>query len=117
VPAWTLRRRALAAIYRQALAGAAVIVPPEQDPGHVYHLFTIRSERRESLQAHLAAQGIGTLIHYPIPVPRQLAFSDLTPAQCPVADRVCAEVCSLPLHPQLTDAEALRVAAAVHGWT
>jgi dTDP-4-amino-4,6-dideoxygalactose transaminase len=113
LPAWTARRRELAARYRRALVGASVVVPPECDPGHVYHLFPVRSADREGLQAALARRGIETLVHYPIPIPRQRAFASLTTAPCPVADRVCAEVCSLPLHPFLSDADADAVAEAV----
>jgi len=63
--------------------------------------------------SRLEADGIATLIHYPIPLPRQLAFADLPPADCPIADHVSAEVCSLPLHPQLSDADLLTVSIAV----
>lgn len=113
LPAWTERRRAIAARYRRALVDAPVIVPPERDPGHVYHLFPVRSAQRDAFQAHLKGEGIETLIHYPVPIPRQPAMGGLTPSSCPVADRVCDEVFSLPLHPALTDAEVDRVAAAV----
>jgi dTDP-3-amino-3,4,6-trideoxy-alpha-D-glucose transaminase len=113
LPAWTTRRRALAALYRSTLAGGPVAVPPEVDPGHVYHLFPVLVRDREAFQAHLADSGIGTLVHYPIPVSRQPAFAEYSPQVCPVADRVCAEVCSLPLHPQLSDADAREVAAAI----
>ena len=107
------RRRAIAARYRAAFAHAPVIVPPECDPGHVYHLFPILVGDRDAFQAHLAAQGIGTLVHYPVPLPRQEAFASYSPAACPIADRVCADVCSLPLHPRLPDADVDAVAAAV----
>jgi dTDP-4-amino-4,6-dideoxygalactose transaminase len=113
--AWTARRRELVARYRRALAGTAVTVPPELDPGHVYHLFVVLTRDRDRFQQHLADRGIGTLVHYPIPVNRQQAFTRAT-GLCPVADRVCAEVCSLPLHPQLTDAEVDLVAAAIREW-
>jgi dTDP-4-amino-4,6-dideoxygalactose transaminase len=113
--AWTARRRELVARYRRALAGTAVTVPPELDPGHVYHLFVVLTRDRDRFQQHLADRGIGTLVHYPIPVNRQQAFARAT-GLCPVADRVCAEVCSLPLHPQLTDAEVDLVAAAIREW-
>ena len=114
--AWTARRRALAARYRRALAGAAVAVPPECDPGHVYHLFPVRTPRRDDLQAHLAARGIGTLVHYPITIPGQPAFRAVAPAPCPAAERAAAEVCSLPLHPLLSDEDADFVAAALQAW-
>jgi dTDP-3-amino-3,4,6-trideoxy-alpha-D-glucose transaminase len=113
LPAWTARRRALAHLYRRALAGSPVIVPPECDAGHVYHLFPVRSADRDGLQAWLLQRGIETLVHYPVPIPRQPALADQAPAQCPVADRVCAELCSLPLHPALPDDAAQTVAWAV----
>jgi dTDP-3-amino-3,4,6-trideoxy-alpha-D-glucose transaminase len=111
----TARRRALAAAYRAALAGAPVDVPEECDAGHVYHLFVVRSRARNALQTGLAARGIETLVHYPVPIPRQPALAGTQPADCPVADRVCDEVVSLPLHPALADADVARVAAAVAG--
>jgi dTDP-3-amino-3,4,6-trideoxy-alpha-D-glucose transaminase len=111
---WTERRRALAARYRSRLAGSLVAVPPELDPGHVYHLFVGRHAARRDLQAHLAANGIETLIHYPVPIPRQPAMAAVDPAECPVAARVCDELFSLPLHPALRDDEVDAVAAAVH---
>ncbi|MBM3749943.1 MAG: DegT/DnrJ/EryC1/StrS family aminotransferase [Acidimicrobiia bacterium] len=113
---WTTRRRALATRYREALRGAPVTVPPERDPGHVYHLFPIRTTRRQAFQAHLRNQGIETLIHYPIPIPLQPALAGIPGSRCPIAEQVCEEVCSLPLHPALTDAEADRIAAAVHAF-
>jgi len=116
LPAWTMRRRELAARYRKALAGAPVRVPAEYDSGHVYHLFAVRPSERAAFQTHLAERGIGTLVHYPIPLPRQEAFAAYDPRSCPHADRACAEVCSLPLHPALSDADADLVAEAVHAW-
>jgi dTDP-3-amino-3,4,6-trideoxy-alpha-D-glucose transaminase len=111
---WTTRRRALAARYRAALDGAPLTVPPECDPGHVYHLFPVLSAERERFQAHLKASGVETLIHYPVAIPQQPALSDLATAPCPIATRVCDEVFSLPLHPALSDAEVDTIAAAVH---
>ncbi len=117
LPAWTGRRRALAAGYRTALAGAAVEIPPEHDGGHVYHLFPVLADDRASFQAHLAANGVGTLVHYPITIPRQGAFRAASRADCPVAERVAGAVCSIPLHPFLSDADAGIVIAAVRSWT
>ncbi len=111
--AWTARRRALAAIYRARLAESPVTVPPEIDAGHVYHLFPVRSSERSALQAHLAAQGIDTLIHYPIPITRQPALASTDPSDCPLAHRVCDEILSLPLYPSLGDNDVSSVAAAV----
>ncbi len=115
LPALTARRRELAARYRRALAGGPLVVPPECDSGHVYHLFPVRTPDRTRFQAALAARGIETLVHYPIPIPRQQAFTSLNPAPCPIADRVCAEICSLPLHPLMSNADVDMVAEAVMG--
>jgi dTDP-3-amino-3,4,6-trideoxy-alpha-D-glucose transaminase len=116
---WTERRRALAARYRRALNelptdAAAVTVPPECDPGHVYHLFVIRSADRNGLQSRLAAEGIETLIHYPVAIPRQPALAAEQPAECPIAVRICDEVLSLPLNPALRDEDVDAVAAAIN---
>ena len=113
----TTRRRALAARYRARLEGAgSVVVPREQDAGHVYHLFPILADDRDVLQQHLKASGVETLVHYPVPIPRQPALAAERPDACPVADEVCDRVLSLPLYPEL-DAEAVdEVAAAIHSF-
>jgi dTDP-4-amino-4,6-dideoxygalactose transaminase len=114
---WTGARRAHAAAYRQSLAGAGLEVPPECDAGHVYHLFPVLSPRRDDLQASLRAQGIETLIHYPVPIPRQPALDAQAPAACPEADRVCAQVLSLPLYPGMPEEDLQTVAGALRRLT
>jgi dTDP-4-amino-4,6-dideoxygalactose transaminase len=114
LPSWTERRRALAKRYRAELRGATGIhVPREFDSGHVYHLFPVLSPRRDATREELKAAGIETLIHYPVPIPRQPALTSQHPAQCPEADRVCEQVFSLPLYPALPDAAIERIAAAL----
>jgi dTDP-4-amino-4,6-dideoxygalactose transaminase len=115
LPSWTERRRALAERYRRSLAGAAIELLSERD-GHVYHLFVIRTAERDALQAHLAASGIETLIHYPVPIPQQPALDRENPADCPIAAQLCGGILSLPLHPALRDEEVDEVAAAVHAF-
>ena len=110
---WTERRRAIAAQYRQQLVGAPVTVPPEQDPGHVYHLFPVLTPQRDALKAHLTALGVETLIHYPVPIPRQPALRSQHPTTCPIADRVCREVLSLPMYPSLSDEAVREVTTAI----
>lgn len=111
---WTDRRRLLAGRYRSRLAAPLASLPALQDPGHVYHLFVVRSGARRELQAHLTAAGVETLIHYPVPIPRQPAVAAVDPCECPIADRVCDELLSLPLHPALHDDDVDRVADAVN---
>ena len=111
---WTERRRALASTYRSTLADVdEIVVPPERDAGHVYHLFPVLAHDRGALQAHLRAAGIETLIHYPVPIPRQPALASYRPPACPIADRICSEVLSLPLYPSLPPSAVAEVAEAV----
>jgi dTDP-3-amino-3,4,6-trideoxy-alpha-D-glucose transaminase len=115
LPQRTARRRELAARYRQTL-GPAVTTLAERDAGHVYHLFVVRTPRRDALRAHLAHAGIETLIHYPVPLSAQPAFAPYGPLACPVASIAANEVLSLPLHPGLSIAEVEHVAAAVNAF-
>jgi dTDP-4-amino-4,6-dideoxygalactose transaminase len=124
LPAWTTRRRALAARYRQRLRGPSVQALAEADAGHVYHLFVVRADTvaqpnrqvRGELQAHLAARGIETLIHYPVPIPQQPALAAAQPADCPVASRACHEILSLPLHPAMHGDDVDAIAEAVNAF-
>lgn len=112
--AWNERRRELASLYRRELAGAVVL--PEEAPAahHVYHLFVIRSQGRDELARALERRGIGTLVHYPRAVHQHAAYRALDrPGRLVRCERVTSEILSLPLHPALTDDEALAVAAAV----
>jgi len=113
--AWTAERRRLAMTYVASLDPAIVTCPPD-DPGHVYHLFAVRSIHRDELRTHLASLGIGTLVHYPVPVPLQPAFVSSPAASCPNAARHCAQTLSLPLHPALGEPQVLRVCAAINAF-
>ena len=112
LPRWTERRRELAAEYRARLKGArGITIPIEADRGHVYHLFPVLSADRASVQATLRSAGVETLIHYPVPISKQPALLTEQPADCPIANRVCDEVLSLPLYPSLPP-DAIDVVAA-----
>jgi len=114
--AWTERRRALAALYHGELQGCGVGLPREQPYARaVYHLFVVRHPRRDALAAALQQRGVSTLVHYPIPLHLQPAFAALggRSGDFPVAERAAAEILSLPLYPEMTDEQALSVAAAV----
>jgi len=111
--AWTARRRELAALYREALAGLELVLP-EELPGrhHVFHLYVVRAPGREQLRERLAERGVETLVHYPRPVHLQPAYAHLARGGLGTSERLCAEVVSLPLYPELSDGEAEHVAAA-----
>jgi len=114
---WTAQRRAIAAQYRAAAVPGSVTVPREFDAGHVYHLFPVLTRQRDAFQAHCRSQGVETLIHYPVPIPRQPALLPTNPAMCPVADRVCAEVVSLPMYPALSADQLAAVTRAFSSFT
>ena len=113
---WTARRRQIGAAYRAGLTAPDITVPAQFDAGHVYHLFPVLTTHRAGAQAHLTARGVETLIHYPVPIPRQPALRSTDPRQCPVADRVCSEIFSLPMYPSLTDADVATVVEAVNAF-
>ena len=112
--AWTDARRRLAARYRTLLAGLPLGLPGEHARArHIYHLFSVRHPQRDALAKGLADLGVGTAVHYPLPVPGQPLFGDKDERRFPQAWRASREVLSLPCFPELTDAEADEVAAAV----
>jgi len=117
---WNARRRALARLYQQALAGVAGIEVPgaaaEREP--VYHLFTIRCAERDALREHLAAQGIAAAAHYPCPLHLQPAFASFGYAagSFPVSEAAARTVLSLPLYPEMSEEAVAAVCAAVRTW-
>ncbi|NOT44174.1 MAG: DegT/DnrJ/EryC1/StrS family aminotransferase [Acidobacteria bacterium] len=115
---WTEARRHVAARYDALLAGTSVRTPVARDGcRHVYHVYAVRTPERERLQAHLSAQGIQTGIHYPIPVHLQQAHADLGygTGDFPHAEAAAREVLSLPIYPEMTEAQIAAVAEAVAG--
>ena len=108
-------RRAVARRYREKLAGAAVTLPAEHGRGaHVYHQFTIRSERRDAIREALAKESIASSVFYPLPLHRQPAYEAAGRAtSLPVAETLAKTVLSLPIHPLLDEASIDRIAACV----
>lgn len=110
------RRRAIAARYDEALAGTDTQAPVEgEGRRHAYHLYVVRSPRRDELRARLAERRIETAVHYPLPVHHQPAYRDLAPTGRSLAasEALTAQIMSVPLHPSLSDEEAGYVAAAL----
>jgi dTDP-4-amino-4,6-dideoxygalactose transaminase len=112
---WTSTRRRLAAVYRRALPPSVQTIA-ERDRGHVYHLFPVRVTDRDRLRAHLADAGVETLIHYPSPLTEQQAFAAYASPPCPVATEAARTLLSLPLHPQLADADVTAVSGEIAGF-
>jgi dTDP-4-amino-4,6-dideoxygalactose transaminase len=112
---WTETRRARAADYHMALAGAAVTPAEMPDCRHVYHVYAVRVANRDAVRAHLQAEGIQTGVHYPIPVHLQPAYRTLgyRVGDFPVAESAAGEVLSLPIYPELTREQVAAVATSV----
>ncbi len=115
------RRRALAHIYDAILSATPVTAPSSwQRADHVYHQYVVQSDRRDALRSFLKANGVGTLIHYPVPVHMQPAYQGrVAPngAALSHTETICRLILSLPMHPQLTDAEAHEVGELIVRWT
>jgi dTDP-4-amino-4,6-dideoxygalactose transaminase len=102
---WTAKRRELAQVYRELLAGAKVDVPDDTPEGEcVYHVFAVYVDDRDAVRAELAARGVGTSVHYPLPVHLQNAYARLgyERGDFPHAERACDRVLSMPLFPEMT---------------
>jgi dTDP-4-amino-4,6-dideoxygalactose transaminase len=111
------RRRALAARYDAALAGLPLARPAERAGArHVYHLYVVATPRRAELAAFLAARGIQTGVHYPVPTHRQRAVERFAGPALPVTERLVDEILTLPISAGHTDAEIDEVAAAVRAF-
>jgi dTDP-4-amino-4,6-dideoxygalactose transaminase len=113
---WTEARRAHAASYAQCLQNTAAVVPREREGvRHVYNPYVVRVPQRDGVRDRLAAAGVQTGIHYPIPIHLQPAYRDLgySAGDFPVAERLACEVLSLPLFPELTDSQIDAVAGVI----
>jgi dTDP-4-amino-4,6-dideoxygalactose transaminase len=117
---WSAGRRANAAWYDEAFASLPAVTRPTIDPRNesIFNQYTLRVERRDALQAHLKALGIGSSVYYPLPLHLQPCFAYLGYAEgaCPEAERAAREVLSLPIFPELTREQREAVAAAVHSF-
>ncbi|MEL6448536.1 MAG: DegT/DnrJ/EryC1/StrS family aminotransferase [Pseudomonadota bacterium] len=112
------RRREVAQRYAGGIdhPGIALPIPSaatlDDLAAHVFHLFVVRTPKRDALQAHLAERGVQTLIHYPIPMHRQGAYAEWHGFKLPIAEAMAAEVLSLPISPVMPDADIDAVIAA-----
>lgn len=116
---WNERRRLVAGLYLKQLANTGLTLPYVPEWGEpVWHLFVLRSSGRDQLQKHLEYQGIGTLIHYPIPPHRQQAYAEmgLQEGCLPISEAIHREVLSLPIGPHLSMTQAGRVVEAVQSF-
>lgn len=116
---WNARRKCLAAQYAEGLSDTNLIlpsVPVWTDP--VWHLFVVRTAKRDALRQHLADAGVDSLIHYPIPPHKQKAYAgmDFAYSAFPIASRIADETLSLPIGPHLDPASVTQVIASLDGF-
>jgi perosamine synthetase len=113
LPAWTADRREHAADYD---AGVRSVVTPAVRPGvcHAYHQYTVRSQDRDRLRAHLQATGVESRPYYPTPVHRLDPYASAV--ELPETDRAASQVLSIPVGPHLSDADVARVMEALACW-
>ena len=108
------------AVTTQSLAGLPIAVPATHaGDSHVYHLYVVRCDERDRLKTHLAADGISSAVHYPVPVHRQNGYAEkiVVPNDgLPLTERLAGTILSLPMYPELSDAEIDRVAASIRGY-
>jgi len=113
---WNAGRRRVAQRYNELLDGTPLQLPREAHGAEsAWHLYVVRHPCRDELKKHLEASGIGCALHYPLPVHLQKAYAHLghKPGDFPVAEKAARECLSLPIYPELTDAQLQRVASAV----
>lgn len=114
---WTKERQAIAEVYNNILKDISDIILPKLADGctHAYHLYVIRTEKRDELQSFLKEHGIGTLIHYPVPIHLQEAYKGLgyKEGDFPIAEMMAKEVLSLPVYIGLTQDDQEHVANTI----
>jgi dTDP-3-amino-3,4,6-trideoxy-alpha-D-glucose transaminase len=112
-------RRRIGAALRAGMEDTSVELPAPAFAGadHVYHLFVVRSQKRDALREHLQANGVSSAVHYPFPIHRTGAYATPGgPESLPAAERLAEEICTLPLFPTMSDAEVQHVVAAVQSF-
>jgi dTDP-4-amino-4,6-dideoxygalactose transaminase len=117
---WNTQRRRAAGWYRKALGGLSDLILPDAAAyaEHVYHLYVVRTPARDRLHEYLTKRGIGAGLHYPQPLHLQEAYASLglKKGALPVTERVAAQCLSLPIFPDITQAQVARVAEVVRGF-
>lgn len=110
-------RRWVARRYREAIRHPHIALPhaPAED-AHAWHLFVVRSGRRDALKAHLAAHGVQSQVHYPVPAHRQPAYPSLHGIDLPLTERLHREVLSLPVSPVMNEEAVMRVIDACNAF-
>jgi len=125
IDAENTRRRIIAKYYCDNIHNPGIVLPDSTNtslftspfsPAHVFHLFVIRCSKRDNLQTCLTENSIQTIIHYPVPPHKQLAYKEWNNLSMPVTEKISNEVLSLPISPVMTDEEAATVAEIINSY-
>jgi len=118
IDAENARRRTIANMYRDGITNRNIILPqaPEHGEEHVWHIYPIRTEKRDQLQQYLTENGIQTLIHYPIPPHRQEAYKEWSNLSFPLSERIHEEELSLPMSNVMTDEDVEQIVKTINNW-
>lgn len=109
------RRKNIATHYLKQIHHSEIVLPHVSDwNSHVFHIFPIRSKKRDALQQHLSQNGIETVIHYPIPPHKQICYKEWNNLSLPVTEKIHQEILSLPISPILTEKEVAYISEAVN---
>jgi dTDP-4-amino-4,6-dideoxygalactose transaminase len=112
------KRQQIALQYLENISNTKIILPvTDKNNTHVYHIFAIRTEKREILQEHLTARGINTLIHYPTPPHKQQAFKIWNQKFYPITEKIHREILSLPIDPSLENSDIQQIIEAINGFS
>ncbi len=109
------RRAEIATLYKKGLSGIAELKLPitRENSNHIFHLFVVETEKRDTLQSLLKDKGVDTLIHYPLPIHRQECFVEYNDLHLPVVEKRVSRILSLPMHPYLKDEEIAYVCRVI----
>ncbi|PIN83767.1 erythromycin biosynthesis sensory transduction protein eryC1, partial [Candidatus Micrarchaeota archaeon CG11_big_fil_rev_8_21_14_0_20_47_5] len=116
---WNNKRREIAKLYAELIKNEAVLLPAEKEYArHIYCIYALKCAKREALMQHLKKNGVGSLIHYPIPAHLQAAYSHLgiKKGALPITEKTCLEELSLPMYPQLSEGQVRQVSDAVNSF-
>jgi dTDP-4-amino-4,6-dideoxygalactose transaminase len=116
---WNMLRKKAASVYGKLLRGSGVILPTAvPEVKHVYHAYVIRAKKRDMLLEKFKEKGIGSIIYYPIPLHLQKAYKDFgyRKGDFPVAEKVAAEILSLPIFPQIKESQIKKVAEVINDY-
>ncbi|MGN0014153.1 MAG: DegT/DnrJ/EryC1/StrS family aminotransferase [Candidatus Gastranaerophilaceae bacterium] len=111
------RRREIAKYYRENIKNDKIILPKVYDENaHVWHVFAVRTKKRDELQEYLKQNDIQTLIHYPIPPHKQECYKELNNLNLPITEEIHNTILSLPISPVLTDEEVQKVVEVINAY-